>query len=151
MIIVIIFTKEEMGTENSWLALGHTPIMEQNFWEQSSALLILCFSHKMIFPSDLFWAPVRGILLSGAWSCSASLHRIATSLSLLKTPVESVSVTIGRESKSLRMCICKCAINQLHHRFISRCVAWNGSFYYSVTSTSWIKFGHCKHLEFFAM
>ena len=70
MIIVIIFTKEETGTENSWLALGHTRSLEQNCWEESSALLVLCFSHKMIFPSDLSWAPVRGpaILLSEAWS-----------------------------------------------------------------------------------
>lgn len=50
-------------------------------------------------------------------TCSASLHRIAILLPqnifLCLTPVKSISVTIRWNSKSLRMYIFKCAINQL--------------------------------------
>lgn len=104
-----------MGTENSWLALGHTPSMEQNFWEQSTALLVLQpqddLSRWFVLGTCLRYFALCGMI------CSASLHRIVTSLSLLNTSKEyQCYYQMGvKVSENVRLQVCsKSVAPQIH-------------------------------------
>lgn len=150
-----MFTKEETGTENSWLAVGHIPSMEQNYWEQSSALLVLCFSLKMIFPSDLSRADVRGhsILLFEIWKQMWSAQLLCTEYSH-PVPcfrlVKSKIVSVGWVLKPVRTCIRKYVVTQLPGVTSRILLVWqqDGFFHYSVIFTLQGKFAHWKHPEF---
>lgn len=69
-------------------------------------LLVLCFSHKMIFPSDASWAAVRDTVYP------SSLCGRVTALSLLHSE-EQLDCFCQMGLKPIRMCLCKYAVTPL--------------------------------------